>query len=444
MGWRQLRPTDAIVDPDDRFDRRTLLERAAVVGLALGAGGLLEACGGDDAQARRVRALYASWLLALHPAIYRGGTGPLPQSGADAARFVADARRHRSDWDVFIGTTPFVDASPLAAAGAIEPWDPYLPDGVLQDIPRAVRAEASLGGRLYSWPFFLDVTVAGWNSELVERAGLDPGHAPTTWDEYLANARAVMKSGAAPYGCTFDPQAHRSLVPIAYSFDPHVYTEDGLFDFTHPAVTEALEVLKQMKPLANPDVLNAATTAGAGSTPDEGAFASQIVAYYVKYQNAPVRFAGTWPDPGRLSLGPMPRGDPRRGKTLFWTTGAALLRYGRRKRAAAAYVNAVTRDAAVWRDSLGGGRSAAAQLPAYLSIWKDWAAERPDWLPAWAVQVHRELARAAPIRPHRLGARQFRVAQPYWHAYLSGETSTARAALAAAMRAVRGEARQLA
>ena len=42
--------------------------------------------------------------------------------------------------------------------------------------------------------------------------------------------------------------------------------------------------------------------AGVNTTPDEEAFAARQAAYYVKYQNAPTRFAGTWPDPKVLHI----------------------------------------------------------------------------------------------------------------------------------------------
>ena len=175
-----------------------------------------------------------------------------------------------SAWDAYVGMTPFDDMAGLVEAGAIEPWDGHIPPVVLDDIDPAIRRECTLGGKLYAWPFLLDVTLQGWNAELVERADLDPGKPPASWDEYIASARTVRRSGAAPYGCTFDARPWRSLVPITYSFSTDVYTEDGLFDYTHAAVVEALEVLRRMFELANPDVLDPSTTAGAASTTDEG------------------------------------------------------------------------------------------------------------------------------------------------------------------------------
>jgi len=115
--------------------------------------------------------------------------------------------------------------------------------------------------------------------------------------------------GAAPFGVTFDYHAWRSLIPISHSISLDVYDKDtGLFMWNGDVAVQALEIMKQMMPLANPDVLNEGTTdAGVNGTPDEQAFASQQAAYYVKYQNAHLRFSSTWEDPKLLRLAALPK-----------------------------------------------------------------------------------------------------------------------------------------
>jgi multiple sugar transport system substrate-binding protein len=434
------------VAAEAKLDRRTFVASAFAVGFAFSPlAAMLTSCSdGAEGDDERLRAAFPDWILRLHPTVDPAATAPgrptelvRPLSGADPNRAMALARERRSDWDVLFGITPFADLVKLVDAGAVEPWDAYIPREVIADLPPVVRGECSVAGRRYSWPFLLDVLIQGWNTELVERAGLDPTRAPRDWDEYVQNARIVRSSGAAPYGCTFDARGWRSLLPIACSIDPGVYRSDGLFDYTHDAVVEALEVMRRMYEVSHPDVLDLGTTAGAGWTPDEGAFAAQNAAYYVKYQNAHVRFAATWPDPGRLALGPLPKGS-RNGRTVFWTTGAALLRYGRQKRTASRYVRALTYDEVVWRNSLSG--RGAGHLPVYRSLWKQWEQPTVDWLDRWASRIYAELNRAIPIRPHRLGTRQFTIAQPHWETYLRGDQPNPKMALRAAMKAVRAVA----
>ena len=100
-------------------------------------------------------------------------------------------------------------------------------------------------------------------SAVAEAAGLDPEATPTTWDEYLANAQKVVDSGAAPFGCTFDAHAWRSLLPITHSISRDVYDpETGIFMWNSDPAVEALEIMKRMMPLANPDVLQPGKTDG--------------------------------------------------------------------------------------------------------------------------------------------------------------------------------------
>src|SRR3712207_916896 len=113
--------------------------------------------------------------------------------------------------------------------------------------------------------------------------------------------------------------------------------------------------MKRLMEVSHPDVLNPGTTdGGVNGTPDEGAFAAQQVAYYVKYQNAHTRFAGTWPDPSKLRLAGMPKPEGGAGGTVFWNTGAALFTYGKNKEQAAAYLRALTYDERVWELSMAG------------------------------------------------------------------------------------------
>ena len=46
------------------------------------------------------------------------------------------------------------------------------------------------------------------------------------------------------------------------------------------------------------------------------AFGAQQVAYYIKYQNAPLRFAATWSDPSALRLGALPKQKGGAGGTV--------------------------------------------------------------------------------------------------------------------------------
>lgn len=447
-----------LIEVSPRFGRRELLRRAAALGLAGPAlASLLAACGGEEEEAaqtaesggRPLTPTFYQWITNLHPAI-EDGVNPdfrknarldakiAPVQGFGIERFVAEARDKSSTWDVYVGMTPFVEMAALIDAQVIEPWDEYMPDDVRSDIIPSILDEATFEEKIYNWPFLLDVIVQGWHRGIVEKAGLDPDAPPRTWDEFLANARKCKESGASPFGCTFDAHGWRSLAPITHSISTDVYREDGLFDFTADATVQALELMKQMKELANPNVLNPGKSdGGVNDTPDEGAFAAEQVGYYVKYQNAPIRMAGNWRDPSALGIGGLPSGGA--GATVFWNTGAALFKWGRNKEQAAEYMKALTYDERIWENSIGAERDAAGQLPVYQSLWEDWRSTPPDWMEEWAFLVADQLPASRAITTHKFGLTQFQIGQPLWEKYLKGEESDPRNALQAAQDAVLAE-----
>jgi multiple sugar transport system substrate-binding protein len=362
-------------------------------------------------------------------------------------RFVAEAKNQQSTWDVYGGTTPFVEMVDLIKTGAIEPWDPYIPKSVVDDMIPAVRAECTYDGKLYAWPFLLDIIVQAYNSNLTTKAGL-PDKPPVDWDEYLANSKTVLDKGAARYGCTFDSNGWRSLAPITHSISTDVYYQFGkepepLYDFTNDASIQALQIMKQMLDLSSANALQPGTTdGGVNNTPDEVAFGAQSVAYYIKYQNAPLRFANKWTDPNVLRLGGLPKAKGGAGATVFWDTGLALFKYGQNKERAAEYLTALTYNDRIWKESIGGSATShPGQLPPFKSIYEKWAKEQPDWLKGqpWVPLVFEQLKVAKAIPNNSFGLKQFQIGKQYWEKYLKGEEKDPKVAMQAAKDAVQAE-----
>ncbi|MBV9326708.1 MAG: ABC transporter substrate-binding protein [Chloroflexi bacterium] len=448
---------------DRRLSRRQLLVEvgAPVVGGLLAvsmapAGGALAAPARvaplAQTTSRPLTPTFYQWIIDLHPSVPQvndafKATAPLnfqiaPVQGFGIDRFVAEARDKNSTWDVYVGMTPFVEMSSLIAADVIEPWDNYIPQDVLNDLIPSIRNECTVDGHLYSWPFLLDIIIMGWNAGQSSQAGISS--MPMTWDDVLADSQQVVTSGAAPYGVVFDAHGWRSLAPITHSISTNVYTPDLFFDFTSDPAIQALDVMKKMKALSAPNVLNPGTTdAGVNDTPDENAFAAQQATYYVKYQNAPLRFAATWPDPNQLQLGPLPKPQGGEGATVFWTTGACLFKYGQNKDQAAAYMKTLSYDPGIWKDSISGTPTAhPGQLPPYQSIYAGWNASPPDWMQNWVPLVFSQLQVARAIPNQKFGLTQFNIGQPYWEKYITGEESDPHVAMQAAFDAVQAQAKQ--
>jgi multiple sugar transport system substrate-binding protein len=437
-----------------RISRREVMKRGAALGLSATVLGALtqESMRSALAQDRDMIFTVYQWQFDLHPTwtqvMEEGGVQVdiAPVAGFSFDRFVAESQEQKSTWDVYTGVTPFLEMIALADTGTIEPWDPYLPAGTLEDLLPATREEGTYNGSLYVFPLLLDVIVQGWNAEIVAKAGLDPEVAPKNWDEFLANAQKVKDSGAAPYGLVFDFHDWRSLIPITHSISTDVYTEEGLFRYTSDAAVQALEIMKRMMPLTTADILSEGTTdGGVNATPDEQAFSAQQAAYYVKYQNAHLRMAATWPDPSQVRLAALPVQEGGVGGTVFWDTGAVIFKYGQNKQKAGEFMVTLSKDDRIWQESIAGntetGIPAVGQLPILQSKWTEWEGNQPEWLAAnpWAISIKDGLAKASAIQPSILAATQFTVARPEWIKYLSGDVADAKTALQAAQDAVAAE-----
>jgi len=438
------------------MSRADVLKRGAGAGAAIFGLSALFGAGNAFArtQTRPLTPTFYQWIYGLYPDIpgkinkEYGKKHPLdakiaPVQGFGIDRFVAEAKKKKSTWDVYVGMTPFVEMGSLIDSGTIEPWDNYIPKAVLADLIPSIRQEATYQGHIWSFPFLLDIIIQANNGELVEKAGLDPTKAPKSWDEFIANAKKVVSSGAAPYGAVFDAHGWRSLAPITHTFSTDVYRPDGLFDFTNENTVKALEVMKQLMEVAPKNILEEGKVdGGVNTTPDEEAFAARQAAYYIKYQNAPTRFAGTWPDPKVLHIAGLPKASAG-GGTVFWNTGAALFKYGENKPQAADYMKTLTYDTRIWQHALGKDvRGASGQLSPYKSHWAKWTKNPPPWMADWAFTVHNELATSKAIRTHAFGLTQFVLGKPAWEAYLKGDEPDPKKALAKAQALVLAEVKK--
>ena len=280
----------------------------------------------------------------------------------------------------------------------------------------------------------------GWHSGITAEAGLDDTP-PATWDDYLNRSAQIVDSGAALYGCTFDAHGWRSVAPFTHSMSTDVYTPEGLFDFTHDAAIEALLLMEKMMALSHTDILlEGATDGGVNGTPDEVAFAAQNVGYYTKYQNAPLRMAGNWPDPSQLRLAGLPKFTGGEGSTVFWTTGCCLFKHGKNKEEAAEYIRQTTYNPQFWEDSIGGTETGQpGHLPPYKSLYAEWNNDRPAWLLPFVDLVRGQLDVAQAITNHLFGLSQFQIGKQHWEKYLTGEESNPLVAMQAAKDAVQAE-----
>ena len=135
-----------------RIDRRTLLARAAALGVSAPVAAALaqETMRGVLASEEgKPNSTFYEWMIRLHPMIKTIGEeqgvaveiAPTTNFGFD--RFIAEANEENSTWDSYGGVTPFLEMIALVNTGTIEPWDEYLPEGMIDDFAPATREEGT-------------------------------------------------------------------------------------------------------------------------------------------------------------------------------------------------------------------------------------------------------------------------------------------------------------
>ena len=125
---------------------------------------------------------------------------------------------------------------------------------------------------------------------------------------------------------------------------------------------------------------------------------------------------------------------------MFWTTGCALFKYGQNKEKAAEYIKTLTYDRQIWKDSIVDTKNShPGQLPPYASIYAEWSANKPDWMPAFVALVRGQLDKAKAITNHLFGLQQFVIGKPIWETYLKGEEKDPKVAMQKMIDAVQAE-----
>jgi multiple sugar transport system substrate-binding protein len=152
--------------------RADVLKRGAAAGA--GIYGLSAIFGAGTAlagmEARALTPTFYQWIYGLYPDIpkainkdyakkHKLDAKIAPVQGFGIDRFVAEAKKKKSTWDVYVGMTPFVEMAALIEAGTIEPWDKYIPKSVLTDLIPSIRREATYKGHIWSFPFLLDIII---------------------------------------------------------------------------------------------------------------------------------------------------------------------------------------------------------------------------------------------------------------------------------------------
>lgn len=161
------------------------------------------------------------------------------------------------------GTAPDVIHYSLSSIGARVPMGQYecLDDYAgdwdgLEDYYDSAIEAGSIGGKLYGIPYTPDARMLAINTELFEKAGLDPDAPPATWDELKAAQKKLLikdDSGTVKQ-CGFGlPTSGTNINQYLEIFSVQNGVENLVDEgsneilFNTPEAVEAMEFLKELK-----------------------------------------------------------------------------------------------------------------------------------------------------------------------------------------------------
>ena len=276
----------------------------------------------------------------------------------------------------------------FAAAGWIAPIDGF-EDDARDFVPAAIDA-ARWRGRLYAVPWFVDVGLLYWRTDLVKTA-------PASLSEMQDEASSLIASGAVPYGLVWQGARYEGLVTVFLehlgAFGGRILDSDGAVVVDRPEAVRALTFMR-----------DAART---GGFVPRTALTWQEEQARLAFQNGHAAFMRNWPyawsllnDPkgssvaGRIGVMPFPAGE---GGQPAAALGGSLLAVNARSSnvgLASELVEFLTRP----EQMLERARM-ASQLPARQSLYGTPELDEALALPSQPVRAALAAALARPATP---------------------------------------------
>jgi len=110
---------------------------------------------------------------------------------------------------------------------------------------------AKYQGKVYARPWILGTRVVFFNKDLLRRAGFDPEAVPVSFDDLMAQAKAVSKLGRNIYGWGSNTaekhRLYKKYLPFLWSYNGEILSDDGKYCVL--ASNRAVDALKYYKEL---------------------------------------------------------------------------------------------------------------------------------------------------------------------------------------------------
>lgn len=154
-------------------------------------------------------------------------------------------------YDVIQFDQPFFGA--FAGSGAMEPLDAWVTASAAydwSDIPDPIKQYGQLDGDTYGVDLSAEPYVIAYRPDLLEQAGVA---VPTTWDEYLASAKAIRALGPDIYGHSTGVKPARNAwfwIQTLWSYGGDLWDENYTPTVTSEAAVLAAQLQKDLLSVA--------------------------------------------------------------------------------------------------------------------------------------------------------------------------------------------------
>jgi multiple sugar transport system substrate-binding protein len=100
-----------------------------------------------------------------------------------------------------------------------------------------------VGGTVYGVPWYVETRMLYYRKDIAEKAGITS--APATWDDLLADAKAMKDKGGAQWGMGLGTKNWQEYFPFLWSNGGQVMDSSGKFQLNSPQAVEALTFYEQ-------------------------------------------------------------------------------------------------------------------------------------------------------------------------------------------------------
>lgn len=128
--------------------------------------------------------------------------------------------------DIAIGDLVWVPQ--IAQLGTLADLSGLLPADTLSDVNAALTSFGTIDGKQVSVPVSANNLAYMYNKTLFEQAGLDPESPPTTWEELMADAKAILAKTGKP-GYDLYTQAGDNGEGLTWNFQVNLWQAGGEF-----------------------------------------------------------------------------------------------------------------------------------------------------------------------------------------------------------------------